>query len=293
MQTQENLKRQIKVAGDLHSVVKTMKALAAVSIRQYEEAVRSLVDFTRTVRLGLRIVLRNHPQAARVSQTSPRNRLGAIVLGSDQGMCGQINDQVVDYTLKKLREVNINREHRFVLAIGLRVASRLEDAGEAVEMGPAVPSSIEGITPTVEDILLLLDNWLTHRQLDHVILFYSRHESGVSLFPYSQNLLPVDQQWLHQLGKEDWPSREVPTFTMDGETLFSALIRQYLFISLYQGFAEALASENASRLASMQSAERNIEERLAMLEMDFNQQRQMAITSELLDIVSGFEALSE
>ena len=79
---------------------------------------------------------------------------------------------------------------------------------------------------------------------------------------------------------------------MDGERLFTKLIRQYLFVSLYRAFAESLASENASRLASMQGAERNIEERLADLNAQFHRQRQMSITEELLDIVAGYEALA-
>jgi F-type H+-transporting ATPase subunit gamma len=80
---------------------------------------------------------------------------------------------------------------------------------------------------------------------------------------------------------------------MDWDALFSALIRQYLFVSLYRAFAESLASENASRLAAMQNAERNIDERLTALQGQFHQQRQSSITEELLDIVSGFEALKE
>ncbi len=78
---------------------------------------------------------------------------------------------------------------------------------------------------------------------------------------------------------------------MDWENLFRALIREYLFVSIYRAFANSLASENASRLAAMQSAEKNIEERLEELFMQFHRQRQMVITEEILDIVSGFEAL--
>jgi F-type H+-transporting ATPase subunit gamma len=93
--------------------------------------------------------------------------------------------------------------------------------------------------------------------------------------------------------QQAWPSQTLPTFTMDRERLFSALIRQYLFISLYQALAESLASEHASRLAAMQYADRNIRERLEELRAQFRQQRQLAITTELLDIVAGFEALTE
>jgi len=80
---------------------------------------------------------------------------------------------------------------------------------------------------------------------------------------------------------------------MNRETLLSRLIQQYLFVSLFRACAESLAGENASRIASMQAAERNIKERLLNLQAEFNQRRQTAITEELLDVVSGFEALEE
>lgn len=78
---------------------------------------------------------------------------------------------------------------------------------------------------------------------------------------------------------------------MDWQSMLRALIREYLFVSIYRAFANSLASENASRLAAMQSAEKNIEERLQDLFILFHRQRQMTITEELLDIVSGFEAM--
>ncbi|GAH48401.1 unnamed protein product, partial [marine sediment metagenome] len=65
------------------------------------------------------------------------------------------------------------------------------------------------------------------------------------------------------------------------------------YISLYRGFIESMASENASRLTAMQKAEENIEERLDNLNAQFNRQRQNAITEELLDIIAGFEALGK
>jgi len=80
---------------------------------------------------------------------------------------------------------------------------------------------------------------------------------------------------------------------MESEPLFSSLIREYLFIALYRAFAESLASENASRLAAMQVAERNIEERLQVLNSQFHQLRQSTIDAELFDLISGFEALTK
>jgi F-type H+-transporting ATPase subunit gamma len=79
---------------------------------------------------------------------------------------------------------------------------------------------------------------------------------------------------------------------MDRARLLYDLLGQYLFVTLYQALAESLASENAARLAAMQAAENNIEERLKDLRLQYNQLRQSTITEELLDIVAGFEALT-
>ena len=92
MQTTESLKRRIKSAGDLLSVVKTMKALAAVSIRQYQKAVESLEDYNRTVEMGLQIVLKERMGATMQRKDASIKRLGAIIFGSDQGLCGQLNE---------------------------------------------------------------------------------------------------------------------------------------------------------------------------------------------------------
>jgi len=78
----------------------------------------------------------------------------------------------------------------------------------------------------------------------------------------------------------------------DTETL-RALIREYLFVSLFRACAESLASENASRLTAMQRADKNIDELLENLNGTFHRLRQSGIDAELFDVISGFEALAE
>jgi F-type H+-transporting ATPase subunit gamma len=291
MQTLESLKKKIKTAEDLQSVVKTMKALAAVNIRQYERAVESLADYHRTVEMGLQVLLSQRPVGLQFRRGS-RERWGVIVFGSDQGMCGQLNDQIVNHALEDLDRREVGRDDRVALAVGLRAAGRLEDAGQSVEETFSVPGSTSGITPMVQELLLVLEAW-PGRDIGHVVLYFSEHLSGASYRPHSFLLLPMDEEWLVRIRARRWPSRCLPLFTMDWDRLFSRLIRQYLFVSLYRAFAESLASENASRLSSMHGAERNIEERLAGLQGQFLRQRQMSITEELLDIVSGYEALTD
>jgi F-type H+-transporting ATPase subunit gamma len=274
-------------------VVKTMKALAAVNIRQYERAVESLHDYSRAVEMGLQVVLRDRPDFTVGAQAAPHDRLGAVIFGTDQGMAGAINEQVLSYAMAGMDDLNARREDRTVMAVGERMMSLLEDAGQPVEAVSPVPSSVAGITPRVQDALMTIEAWNRERGLNQIYLFYGTETSGAASEPHMVHLLPLDQEWLLNLKEQSWPSRVLPCFTMDWDALFSSLIHEYLFISLFRAFAESLASENASRLASMQGAERNIEEMLHELNADFQQQRQMTITEELLDIVAGFEALKQ
>lgn len=299
LETTEDIKRRIDSVTDLASIVRTMKTLAAVSIRQYERAVEALVDYNRAVMLGLQVLLHNCP-AIEVRAGPPRERrLGAVIFGSDQGMCGQFNEQIVAYTLAMLADDSTELAEalapppadRSVLAVGAQAISRLEDGGQPVPSVLSVPGSADGITSLVQQVLWHIDRWQSEDGVTEVVLFYNAPLPGMTYAPRTLRLLPVHTMWLAELTGQPWPSRVLPTFTMDWDRLFSALIRQYLFVSVYRACANSLASENAARLVTMQAAERNIEERLEELNARYHEQRQTAITTELLDIVSGFEAL--
>jgi F-type H+-transporting ATPase subunit gamma len=270
-----------------------MKALAAVSIRQYQRAVESLTDYTRAVEMGLQIVLKQQKESVAVAPTIPVSRIGSIIFGSDQGLCGQLNEQISAYAIDHMDRMNVRIKDRAVITVGMRVYGYVEDMGQSIEENLTTPGSTAGITPMVEEIIMLLEDWYFRRQIRHIFLFYNEYLSGASYRPHMYHLLPVDRKWLKELEMKPWPSGTIPFFTMNVDALFLALIREYLFVSLYRAFAESLASENASRLASMQNAERNIEERLQELHGQYHRQRQMTITEELLDIVGGFEALKE
>jgi F-type H+-transporting ATPase subunit gamma len=292
MQTAEALKRKIQSAQDLLGVVKTMKALAAVSIRQYQRAVESLADYNRTVELGLQIVLKDS-RGISVPAGQRSTRMVAIVFGTDQGLCGQFNNIVTQHAIEELDRTGVKKEDRFFIVVGVKASDILVDVGQNVFEVLATPGSTAGITAMVQDITLLLENWRFNRAIENMYLFYNEYVSGATYRPRTLKLLPVDKTWLKGLQKQKWESRTLPLFTMTWSRIFRSMIGEYLFVSVYRAFANSLASENASRLAAMQNAEKNIEERLEELDVQFHRQRQMTITEELLDIVAGFEVLKE
>jgi F-type H+-transporting ATPase subunit gamma len=288
--TTASLRRKIKSAGDLQSVVRTMKTLAASSIGQYEKSVRALADYYRTVELGLGACFREGQPAVLRAEGQPESAaLAAIVFGSDQGLVGQFNDVVADFAIKTLAALPGKPS---VWAVGERVHTRLADAGLPLMGLFAVPNSVQAITPLVGQIQIESESHRAMGEYARVYVFHNRPRAGALYEPVSQRLLPLDQQWRQELTKVGWPTGNLPEVIGSGSTTLRALIRGYLFISLFRACAESLASENASRLAAMERADKNINELLDDLRGTFHRLRQSSIDEELFDVVSGFEALS-
>ncbi len=292
MEQLEILKRKIDNEKELKSLVRTMKTLASVSIREYGQMVESLNEYQSTIEMGLQVVMKNIPGEVMIVEPLKKNRLGAIIFGSEQGMCGKFNEIIAKFAIKNMDELKFIRENRTIMTLGDRVISQLEEEGEIVEERFSFLGNHSGITQIMLQVLTKIEEWRTEREIERIVLFHNMPISGSSYRPHMLHLLPLDREWFQGLSKKKWMSRSIPTFTMDWADLFSSLIRQYLFFSLYLALIESLASENASRLASMQKAEKNIEERLNELHVQFHNLRQDSITMELLDIVTGFEALT-
>jgi len=291
--TTASLTRKISSAGDLQSVVRTMKALAASSIGQYDKSVRALGDYYRTVELGLSACFRESTLAVPMTKQKEQveaGAIGAVVFGSDQGLVGQFNDVVADYAIKTLAALPGKPE---VWAVGERVHARLADGGLPPVGLFAVPNSVKAITPLVGQIQIESEAHRAKGEYARVYVFHNRPKSGALYEPVSQRLLPLDAQWLQALAEVHWPTGNLPEVMRGGTATLRALIREYLFISLFRACAESLASENASRLAAMQRADKNIDELLEQLKGTFHRLRQRSIDEELFDVISGFEALSK
>jgi F-type H+-transporting ATPase subunit gamma len=291
--TTASLSRKISSAGDLQSVVRTMKALAASSIGQYEKSVRALGDYYRTVELGLGACFRASKPVAPIAnrkQKTDTSAIGAVVFGSDQGLVGQFNDVVADFAVKTLAALPGKPE---VWAVGERVQARLADAGLKPMGLFAVPNSVQAITPLVGQIQIESEAHRAKGDYARVYVFHNRPKSGALYEPVSQRLLPLDAAWQQGLAKIPWPTKSLPEVLCSDTVTLRALIREYLFISLFRACAESLASENASRLAAMERADKNIDELLETLHGTFHRLRQTGIDEELFDVIAGCEALSK
>jgi F-type H+-transporting ATPase subunit gamma len=289
--TTASLGRKINSAGELQSVVRTMKTLAAANIGQYEQSVRAVADYARNIELGLGVCFREmgHQSKLLASSAAPGATLiGAVVFGSDQGLVGKFNELVADFTLQTLGSLPGKPQ---LWVVGEQVYTRLVDSGLPLQALFNVPNSVKAISPLIGQLLLAYEAFDSRQHVGEFYLFYNHPASGAVFTPVSQRLLPLDEGWRRQLAEIRWPSPNLPEVMGGGATL-RALIREYLFVSLFRACAESLASENASRLAAMQRADKNIDELLVNLKSGFHRLRQSGIDDELFDVISGYEALS-
>jgi F-type H+-transporting ATPase subunit gamma len=305
-----SLRRKIDGARDLRSVVSTMKALAAASIGQYEKSVRALEDYYHTVQLGLSACLRaDMPSSPMLPVDGQKIKqgtgvTGAVIFGSDQGLVGQFNDTVTDYAVQALTALPGRKK---IWAVGGRVHDRLADRNLREDLQVAgffpVPLSVKGITPLVGQILMeivvpgLEEGKAQKRKggrnrLVQLYLFYNSTRPETLHDPLHRRLLPLDETWRRELAAIPWPAKCLPEVMGGSAATLHALIREYLFVSLFRACAESLASENASRLAAMERAEKNIDQLSADLRQTFHRLRQSRIDEELFDVIAGVEALA-
>ncbi|MEZ6852750.1 F0F1 ATP synthase subunit gamma [Halodesulfovibrio aestuarii] len=290
MQTLESLKKRIHTASDLLSLVKTMKSLAAVNIRHFEQAAQSLEEYAVVVEQAWRVFLLSEGEIAPFAKTK---KAVILAIGSDQGMCGQFNEIIQQHAQTEKESLQASGIETEFWVAGDRIKSGLGDAGHPPSLTFHIPSTLGGIHSVVAEFIEHIARWRYKKGVTRFSTVFNAPLGMQGYAPQSVHVLPLDQEWTDQRTKEAWPERCHPQFFIPAKQLLSGLFEQHLFVSLYGALARSLAAENAARLMAMQAAEKNIMDMRDTQEAKFRELRQNAITEELLDIVSGFEALTK
>lgn len=291
METMESMQRKMKSATSLKEVVRTMKAIAASNIVQFENAITAMDDYYQNVRLGLRAYFNDNPQI--VTRIGKREKIGrevtgSIILGADQGFVGQFNEAIADYAIEKLKELSGDN---IVWVVGERVREYLLESGLKVSGVFEVPSTVEAITPLVGDLLLASETFRIRNENSELYIFYNRHVPDTIYKPDHQRVLPLDETWLQTIYAMPWPTKYLPEVAGDAEQTLLALIHEYLFVLVFRACAQSLATENACRLAATQRADEKIGDLLNELKATSQDIRQNSIDAELFDVVAGFETM--
>ena len=284
MEGLQEIKKNINSTVNLKAIVNTMKAHASSNINQFQNAARASMEYRNVLDMSLFVVLSEEEELLPLDEVKKGTRLH-IVFGSDHGLAGRFNERITSFALERIS----NNEKDKVIIIGQQVFQRLRGDLDIYKTFMQ-PQSTDNISSMVNELLVKIDELRDQTPIEKIVLYYNKPYDNATFAEETELLFPID---LFELAKKKvhWNSKSVPTYFADRQIIISDLIRQYLFITLYRAFCFSLASENASRLASMQSAEKNIDTRLEELNFLFRRERQNSITEELNDIVSGFKAI--
>lgn len=282
MPSLKDLRKRIGSVRSTQQITKAMKVVAAAQLRRAQEAAErarpyaaKLTEMFAAVVGGL--TEEAHPLLARREE----NRIDLIVLTSDRGLCGGFNANLLRQSEAFQREHG-ERTTRLML-----VGRKGLDHYRRQRIEPLFERTGVLKVPALEVARALAEHVTTRfatDESDAVYLVYSRFQSAITQVPTVVRLLPVDAP------AEDASSVDY-IFEPPRPELLAKLLPRYIETRLLQALLESIASEFGARMTAMDNATRNASEMIDRLTLSMNRARQSAITTELMEIVSGAEAL--
>ena len=198
----------------------------------------------------------------------------------------------MEHPLEKAGELTENGFHLHFWSAGEKITEALLNMGIETSQRFSLPASVSGIDAQIQAVVQQIESYHHAQGIEHFYVCHNLLSKGGAYEHAFYRILPLDEEWAQSYVAIGWPGRCLPLMGLPQQQMFAHLFRHYLFVSFYRAFAQSLAGENAARLMAMQAAEKNIVEMREHLLGLFREQRQAGITNELLDIISGFEALS-
>jgi len=281
--------RRIKGIKSTQQITKAMEMVSAVKlnkVRAQAENTRPYVDNMQQMMQALCASTEetNHPL---LSPREEVKRILLVVITSDRGLCGTFNANVIN-TAKEFIEENEDKEVT-LLTIGAKGYDALSRLGYSVLKTFNVPWGDE-IAVEMKNVSIFLEETFQSLQTDMVYLLYSKFENVLRHVPTTVQYLPIpslNKDEMKSLLKLSAYFLVEPSF----DEVANYLAPRYLETRLYHSIVESLASEYAARMVSMRNANDNAEEVIEELNLTYNKARQASITTDLIDIIGGVEAL--
>ena len=210
-----------------------------------------------------------------------------IIATAERGLCGGFNSSIVKLAKTRIAELKSQNKEIKILTIGKKGREQLNREFESLFIGHIDLSNEKNITiETARKISTDLISRFEDGEYEVAEIFYNKFASVISQIPSSYKLLPVS------FNEEEADASNVSfNFEPDEDEILNEIIPKSIATSIFSVLQENAASEQGSRMAAMDNATRNAVEMIDKLTIDFNRSRQAAITNELIEIISGAEAL--
>ncbi len=276
------LERKIENLKTIHEIVSSMKALATLTVRKVERLLPTIRMYNDHVHQSMGEILYHFPYLAEVSIPVGR-KTAYVVFTSEQGLCGTFNERLLDYC-QGLQDIS---KAIFIIS-GKRGQDEAFSRGLPVLKALKGPVSVDGIDTRVINLTVELYELYRKGAFDELSVIFAVHRRVGEYRIISNKVLPPD---MGKFAKRKASIKE-PLVYMNPEDVLERLVEEHLLISLYRAYAESLASENSSRLRSMDSAVQNIDKKMDELTTLYNYVRQEEVTAEVIEIISGYESLT-
>lgn len=283
------LRSRIKSVKNTRQITKTMKMVAAAKVRR----ARAAVESARPYAAHLSGILGNIAAGSKGSSLlllTGRARVKNVCLiacGSDRGLCGGLNSNLLREAQAWIKARQAQGQGVKLVAVGRKMREGLSvlhpellvvshtDMGRTVEFSHAQTVATEALT------------MFEGGAVDEVHIMSSELVSMLSQVPQTKQLIPFARP--QQADADEL--RATPEYEPDDETVLNHLLPLNLNMQVFSALLETAASEQAARMAAMDSATRNAGEMIKRLSVQYNRSRQAAITTELIEIIAGAEAL--
>lgn len=285
----KEIRKRIASVKNTQQITKAMKMIAAVKLRRAQENILAARPYTLLTldvlrSLALRADEKAHPLLA---QRSPKN-VWVFVVTSDRGLCGSYNSTIVRETESYIKKRGHLHESLALSFIGRRGYEYFNK--RKVNIGTYYKDVMSNVTYDQaarigEDIIAAY----VEENLDAIYLIYDEFKSAISQKVIVEQLLPIKPMALDTVREEETAIDYL--YEPSRKEVLNDLLPKHIKIQLYRVLLEANASEHGARMTAMDSATRNAGDMISRLTLLYNRIRQQAITTELVEIVSGAEAL--
>ena len=291
----KEIKRKISSVKGTQKTTRAMKLVSSAKLKRAEEiATRSKVYATKLTELLTEIAQKMSQNNAEgidnvfMKENKNPKKIDIVFVTSDKGLCGGFNHQTIKEANKIMQEyVDAGVEVRlsgvgkkgiaFFKYNQVEMLNQIDDLSSK----PDYARSTELISSLVEDYVA--------GETDKIILIHNGYVNMIMQKVYTQQLLPVDTSMLELT--ESVSMSEMDVEPDDDDTLLNALVQKYVEYTMYYSLLDSLAAEHSARMQAMDAATNNAGDMVKKLSVKYNKARQEAITTELIEIISGMESL--
>ena len=294
MPSLKDLRNRISSVKSTKKITSAMKMVAAAKLRKAQEnALQARPYSEKLYNIVKTLVLsegQNFNRPSLVLGTEKNTTQLIVVCSADRGLCGGFNGSVVRYTRKKIRKLNSQGKKTKIIFIGKKAfqALKRENSENIIKVFSDVTNKIIDFNLAKEISDLIVSNF-DQGTFDSCNLIYTQFNSAINQEVKEKSLIPLVTDDYNSDNKNS--SLQDYNFEPDEENILNHVVPQNLSVQLFTALLESVASEQGARMTAMDNATRNANDMIDNLTLFYNRSRQAVITKELIEIISGAEAI--